>query len=309
MTAVTTTSMSDCGVGSAAAAAPRATKQLFNLLDEQSKERVVRALTAFRTLTLLEKEAFAQELGVSLPNIVQQSYAAGKRPLSGPALRVRARDQCYVTLTAPVVPNSAENADAELTAMIMPFLTEKTVFDSPEKEKEKVEEDGAVDDNAEEKKLIVQERSPPSAGSVTEGVNAVERVERKVLDGGNGQHAGGGEPQPFLYRSRAYQAMRLSRDDQQDPGTDSFTRPSVMNLTGMPIDEADLWEWFELLDVTRTGTIGVVPFLAAIKDLDRNFGVGEKAEADFAREVEALSTNGLLTFDKFAFLVSRFVRE
>lgn len=287
MSVVAASGSAEAHEGGGCGAAPG--KRLFNLLEEESKERVLRMITALRTLTPLEQEAFAQELGVRLPETVVPSFAAGTRPLSRRALGVLSRDPGYATLAAPVAA-TADDVEAELAAMVRPFLTEKTLFDPPKEEKAEEERVEAV---------CVEEPQRPTAA----------RLDDVCIDGRAGEEEEAASQRPVLYRSRAYQAMRLARGEKYGAPAHMYTKPAVMNVTGMPIDESDVWEWFEMMDVGRSGTVGVVPFLAAIKDLDRGFGVSEKAEAEFAEEVEALATDGQLTFEKFAFLVSRFPRH
>ncbi|RNF06137.1 hypothetical protein TraAM80_04114 [Trypanosoma rangeli] len=284
-------------------------KRLFNLLDAKSKERVLRLITTFRGSTLMEQEAFAQEVGATLAAEEQEKQGPGpltSRLLSGPALQVRSRDCSYVALAEPKL---QLNSASETVAMIKSLLKERPLVSArtehagdesePHTECHSQSTAGALDDGAADANSQ-HEVSPPKEYRAV-AVASVDGEERE-----NDSQA-----PSVLFRTRGYQALRLARGEECLSGTeaDTSTMRLVLNLTGMPLDEADLWEWFEILDVARNGTIGVVPFLQTIKNLDRGFGLTEKADQEFARDVEAIATDGQLTFEKFAYLVTRFLRQ
>ncbi|ESL05730.1 hypothetical protein TRSC58_06609 [Trypanosoma rangeli SC58] len=293
-------------VGVVAASPP---KRLFNLLDAKSKERVLRLITSFRGLTLMEREAFAHEIGATLAAEEQDKQGSeplASRLLSGPALQVRSRDCSYVALAEP---KPQLNSTAETVTMIKSFLKERALLSShtghmgddsePHAERHGQSAADALDDGAADANSQ-HEASPPP-----------KECRAAAVASADGEGTEKGSQAPVLFRSRGYQALRLARGEEHLSGTeaDTSTMRLVLNLTGMPLDEADLWEWFEILDVARNGTIGVVPFLQTIKNLDRGFGLTEKADQEFARDVEAIATDGQLTFEQFAYLVTRFLRH
>ncbi|RNF05041.1 uncharacterized protein Tco025E_08000 [Trypanosoma conorhini] len=298
------------GNNDAGAVAASSPKRLFNLLESKSKERVLRLVTAFRGSTLMEREAFAQEIGATLLTEEHQQQELGpllSRRLSGPALQVRSRDRSYVTL-AEQKPHMSSTA--ETVALIKSLLKQKPLLPAPVGQAGDNAEPGAKRDSQSSASALgdgaadansQHEVSPPSKGGETAAVAEFDKEERERES----------QTPAVLFRTRGYQALRLARGEEHPPEveSDASTRRSVLNLTGMPLDEADLWEWFEILDVARNGTIGVLPFLQTIKDLDRGFGLTEKSDQEFARDVEAIATDGQLTFEKFAYLVTRFLRQ
>ncbi|CCD14679.1 unnamed protein product, partial [Trypanosoma congolense IL3000] len=185
------------------AANANSSKRLFDLLQDDSKERVVRILTAFRNLTLLEKESLAQEMGVTLPKPrdKQAATSAMSRQLTGPALEVRRRDRNYVAMSPSVsaalrVPGSSNAAnrppEAGLCSLVSEFLGDEPGYMTVP---DPVEDDGAA-----------------------------ANFQEKDLDDGL---------PPLLLRSRSYQALRLVRDDSVE--TDApYTKSRVLNITGMP---------------------------------------------------------------------------
>ncbi|RNC44119.1 hypothetical protein TcCL_NonESM06138 [Trypanosoma cruzi] len=303
--AATATAAASCGSNAVGAAADSSQKRLFNLLEAKSKERILRLVMAFRNSTPLEQEAFAQEIGVSLPREEPQRQGPGpltRQSLSGPALGVRSRDRSYVAL-ADRLPQL--NSTAGITALISPFLTETSVSASFEKH---AEDTAASHDESHNQSRA----SAPNAFS--EDQNKVSLTSKGVMTNADKEtyeewKEVDSQAHPFFFRSRGYQALRLARGDENAPVTEGYTKSSVFNLTGIPIDEADLWEWFDTLDVARSGTIGVMSFLETIKQLDRGFGVSQKAEEQWVRDVEALAPDGQLTFEKFAFLVLRLAAQ
>ncbi|EKF33051.1 hypothetical protein MOQ_003087 [Trypanosoma cruzi marinkellei] len=294
-----------CGSNAVGTAADSSRKRLFNLLEAKSKERILRLVMAFRNSTPLEQEAFAQEIGVSLPREEPQQQGFGpltRQSLSGPALAVRLRDRSYVAL-ADRLPQS--NSAAGVVALISPFLTATSVSASFEEHAEDTAASHAESHNQ-------SRASAPIAGS--EDQNKVSLTSKGAITNADKEtyeewKEADSKANPVLFRSRAYQALRLARGEENAPVTEAYTKSSVFNVTGIPIDEADLWEWFDILDVTRSGTIGVASFLETIKQLDRGFGVSQKAEEQWVRDAEALATDGQLTFEKFAFLVSRLAAQ
>ncbi|KEG14699.1 hypothetical protein DQ04_00341140 [Trypanosoma grayi] len=287
------------------------TKRLFNLLEDESKERVLRMLTSFRTLTPLEQAAAAQELGVTLPKEEKQG-ALVSRSLTGPALDVRSRDRSYVALADPQTRNVPRSlcapspAEAELAVLAKPLLTGTPLLGVP------------AEGSAEGTASVPQKGNCRFRAEVCDDSSDTHSQQLSAAEGADADEVAP-PPQekekeaqqlPLLFRSRGYQALRLARDDEPNIMPEkAYTTPSVLNLTGMPIEESDLWTWFETLDAAGTGVIGVEPLMSAIKDLDRGFGVSQTAEAEFRDEVEALATDGQLTFEKFAFVVSRFPRQ
>ncbi|ORC90182.1 uncharacterized protein TM35_000092320 [Trypanosoma theileri] len=315
---------------SAGATAPAG--RLLNLLENESKERILRLLTAFQMMTVLEQEAFAQEMNAYLSRDDEQQGGVGNYVLKGPALEVRMRDRSYVALaTSPTHGSKAITDHTDTTST----TTATTIRDEGEREKltELVKsqlsgeplvafpstQSGDIDTSIEDVKsrphaTTYEEASDNQSGKgPTTKKQEVMRTESPTDENvsttcSQEQQQQQQQVPPVLYRSRGYQALRLARDDKLSV-EDTYTRPTVLNLTGMPIEESDVWEWFECMDVTGSGTVGVVPFLTAINELERDFGVSQRAKAEFVEEVEALATDGLLTFEKFAYLVSRFPRQ
>ncbi|SCU66077.1 paraflagellar rod component, putative [Trypanosoma equiperdum] len=252
-------------------------KRLFDLLQEDSKERVVRLLTAFRELTLLEQESLAQEMGVTLPK--EEKWRAPcpliARQPSGPSLEVRRRDPSYVAL-CPSVSSALRELGSKEAARRLPDADLRKLVEGA------LGEDGVY--------LTVPESDGEGCAAASERVGVVDD----------------GKP-PLLVRSRCYQALRLARDEEIE--TDAqYTRPRVLNVTGIPLEESDVWEWFNLLDVARNGTVGVDAFLTSVRELDRGFGTSSKVQEAFEDESRSLSVDGQLSFDKFAYLVTRFSR-
>ncbi|KAH9599117.1 hypothetical protein LSM04_007577 [Trypanosoma melophagium] len=305
--------------------------RLFNLLESESKERILHLLTAFQMLTLLEQEAFAQEMNTYLArdgDEVQQ-HGLTKPILKGPALEVRRRDRSYVALasspiheskaiTDPTTTTTATTATTttggeekhdKLTALVKSQISGEPLMAFPAKQSDDISTPMS-DVHTRPHASTYEEASDahsanvdsPKRGDVVAESSAEEHI--SIAHSREQQY----QASPVLYRSRGYQALRLIRDDKRTV-EDTYTRPTLLNLTGMPIEESDVWEWFECMDVTGTGTVGVVPFLTAINELERDFGVNQRAKAEFVEEVEALATDGVLTFEKFAYLVSRFPRQ
>ncbi|KAF8276353.1 hypothetical protein BCY84_00660 [Trypanosoma cruzi cruzi] len=302
--AATATAAASCGSNAVGAAADFSQKRLFNLLEAKSKERILRLVMAFRNSTPLEQEAFAQEIGVSLPREETQRQGPGpltRQSLSGPALGVRSRDRSYVALSDRL---PQLNSTAGITALISPFLTETSISASFEKHAEDTaasHDEGQDQSRASAPNAFSEDQNKVSLTSKGVMTNAEKETYEEWKEVDSQAHT-------FFFRSRGYQALRLARDENA-PVTEDYTKSSVFNFTGIPIDEADLWEWFDTLDVARSGTIGVVSFLETIKQLDRGFGVSQKAEEQWVRDVEALAPDGQLTFEKFAFLVLRLAAQ
>lgn len=121
------------------------------------------------------------------------------------------------------------------------------------------------------------------------------------------------------YRSNAYQAVRLAMSApgfiaSQKPSSTTTTQTgydgvqSVLNTTGLPINEEDLREWFDELDEEGRGVLSLEEFQRYTESLERDFGVTSEYAA-LQRAAEQLAFDGHLNFEAFAYLVLRFARE
>nr|CCC47130.1 conserved hypothetical protein [Trypanosoma vivax Y486] len=270
-------------------------KRLFGLLNSDSQERILRLLTAFRNCTRLEQDCFAQELGVTLPpeEVGQQSVSLLATRVSDRVQSLRLRDCNYVALDPKVAAALRQSQNKE-AAERPPSAAMQTLVSNLL--------------SADECLAIQTEDTSGGVAIAPEEANKIEAAAVAGAGAGAGAVAAENDVNdPVMVRNRSYQALRLARGGEAVAEA-HYTKPTVLNVTGMPIKESDVWEWFDLLDVARNGVVGVEAFLSSIRELDRGFGTSSRAEAEFAEEVEALATGGQLTFEKFAYLVSRFPR-
>lgn len=292
-------------------------KRLFLMLDDESKERVVLFKTRYEQMMPLERQAFLQEVG--LVSTVDLDEEATRHAKLGKLVHysterlnaVRARDPSYVVLeqnplpdegAADAIPgpNQPHYTEAMPHAIFQQMLSPALFGEQPVKiskeRKSLYERIGSVHSGAEDAGEDADE----------EEVDAAEEATPKELQAI-------GEKGKYLYRSNAYQTLRLAHSF---PGhinagglaaADSETATTVMNVTGVPLYEDELRDWYNALDTEGTGSLGVEAFTKFMRSLDRDFGVDAEYDV-LEKEGMRLSVEGKLPFEAFAYLVMRFAR-
>lgn len=273
----------------------------YNLLDADSKERVLVLQTKYEKLMPLEKLAFMELCGfVSTRDAAAEAELLNNRGkltkyMNERLADVRSRENGFVVLQQEVdVPSNktAPNAgtyvnaasDASLRKLIQPCLfgeAEAAVRKQRKSLYEKIGMEGEAEKEEE----------------VEETANRAPAV---------------GEPGSYTYRSNAYQALRLAHSFPQHinvrPGVkDDANTPNMMNVTGMPLYENELREWFDALDTSKTGYLDLEEFNAFMRSLDRDLGI-EDEYAKLEKDGSRVAVDNKLCFEAFAYLVLRFAR-
>lgn len=131
-------------------------------------------------------------------------------------------------------------------------------------------------------------------------------------------------PSRRVYRSNAYQALRLAHSfpgpingttvesSPRASATASANRGDAnavhtLNVSGLPLYEEEMREWFDVLDTDQTGLLSVQEFARCMDELQRDFGVRETF-VKLTQDGERLAKEEKLNFEAFAFLVLRLLR-
>lgn len=324
-----------------------ATKRLFDLLDPESQDRVVLFKTKYEQMMGLERSAFLQELG--LVSTRDEEAEAARRALHGKLTiyknerlaAVQGREPGFVILqqdasAAPDEPAFQDEEDREeelaerratvglpMSDLALRRLLNDDVFGEAKMviktERKSVYEKVAVLEGEEEEaeKAKKEAEKQEKEAMLRRKSNAMPKPATTI-----------GVPGEYLYRSNAYQALRLahsfpgrinikpggatsssaendkgSSGDAEDPALTNAT----VNVTGIPIYEDELRKWFDAMDTTGSGTLDCAEFMAFMRSLDRDFGVAEEY-AQLERDGQKLALDGKLSFEAFAYLVMRFAR-
>jgi len=292
-------------------------KRLFLMLNDESKERVVLFKTRYEQMMPLERQAFLQELG--LVSTVDLDEEATRRAKLNKLVHysterlnaVRARDPSYVVLeqnplpdegAANTIPGSNQPhyteamPDAIFRRMLSPAIFGEQPVKISKQRKSLYEKIGSTDCGAED------EGEEESEEEVIDAEEATPKEIQAI-----------GEKGKYLYRSNAYQILRLAHSFPGHVNTcglaaaDSEAATTTMNVTGIPLYEDELRDWYNALDTEGTGSLDVEAFTKFMRSLDRDFGV--EAEYDvLEKEGMRLSVEGKLPFEAFAYLVMRFAR-
>lgn len=270
------------------------------MLQEEGRERVLLLKTRFDKLFELEKLAFMELCGfASIKETNDEEAKANRGKLShysSPRLEtVRARDAGYVVLqqTLDVPSNKAPqnvgdytnaSSDANFRKLIQPSLFGEGRAGIRKERKSLYERIGMEGEDEEEEE-------------VEEAQNEVAPV---------------GAPGEYTYRSNAYQALRLAHNFPQHINVHPNVRDdkqsvNLMNVTGMPLYETELREFFDELDSANVGFLDLDDFTQFMRRLDRSLGVEDEYER-LEKEGCRLAANGKLGFEAFAYLVLRFAR-
>lgn len=273
----------------------------YNMLGSDSKERVLVLQTKYENLMPLEKLAFMDLCGfVSTRDAAAEEERLANRGkltkyMNARLADVRSREAGFVVLQQEVevpsnktAPNAGSytnaSSDASIRKLIQPCLFGESEA-AVRKQRKSLYEKIGMEGEAEKEEVVeeTENRAPPV-----------------------------GAPGDYSYRSNAYQALRLAHSFPQHLNVrartqDDSNTPNMMNVTGMPLYENELREWFDALDSSKTGYLELDDFNSFMRSLDRDLGI-EDEYSRLEKEGSRLATDNKLCFEAFAYLVLRFAR-
>ncbi|CCW67387.1 unnamed protein product [Phytomonas sp. Hart1] len=318
----------------------------FNLLDNESQERLIRLKSHYDNLLPMEKGAFVEMLGLPIDAREVAALCEPQDKTYHVALyhserydEVRRRDVGFAILrqgqTPPLSDPPADNfavSDVEFRSLLTPALfgegelplrvQKQALYDRVGMLRGDEETTAAETDEKEEK----NGSEIPSKQASTTHTDNLNQI-------------------PGIYRSNGYQSLRLGYSfpvqlnlERAKKGEMENACGRVYNLSGIPIEQNQLREWFDSLgprrfidsdddeaeemgdtednlenlnslDTNRDNYyIDMTAFLDYMRSLDRDFGASSIYE-QLEKDCEALAKDGdKLGFGAFAYLMLRFLR-